>query len=89
MYSEEERNLLEKLGAGALDGAVGDPVYLYGGLPVWLEIAGGTPRQLKGGAGEARVLREWTSDREKLAFLKRYGWLTEDADAAAYSARAE
>jgi hypothetical protein len=33
------------------------------------------------------ILQEWTTDEQKLEFLKKFGWLMKDETAKAYSAK--
>ena len=99
--TNEERNLLEKLASGALDGIVGDDVTTSGGSTVWKEIENGLPAMFKQGPGGRlfngkenesyegvlHTLQKWETDDEKLQFLQKFGWLMEDADVNVYSAR--
>ena len=99
--TNEEMYLLQKLSSGILDGIVGNDLYTSGGSRVWKAIIDGIPRQYKEGPGSRffdgkeneyipgvrHVLDEWLSDEEKLDFLRKFGWLMDDPDVNAYSAK--
>ena len=99
--TNEEKGLLKKLASGVLDGIVGDSIETSGGSTVWKAIKNGTPMQFKKGPGGKffngkeneryegvlHILDKWSSDEEKIAFLRKFGWLMKDADAKAYSAK--
>ncbi|MCQ9209415.1 hypothetical protein [Granulicatella seriolae] len=99
--SKEEKSLLAKLASGALDGMVGDDLTTSGGSSVWTSIKNGIPTRYKQGPGgkffngkeneryegKLHTLEEWSTDDEKLAFLKKFGWLTKDDDVKKYSAK--
>ncbi len=99
--TNEEKNLLEKLTSGALDGIVGDDVTTSGGSTVWKAIKNGLPVMFKQGPGGKffngkeneryegvlHTLQKWVTDDEKLQFLQKFGWLMKDADVKAYSAK--
>ena len=100
--TKEERSLLEKLASGVLDGMVGDEKVYHGYKDVtyWKYIDKGVPvlcregestRFFNGKENERipgkRVEERYETDEEKLEFLKRYGWLTDDKDVKAYSAK--
>lgn len=98
--SDQEKELLERLEDGEFDGQVGDELTTSGGSTVWFEIEDGVPRQYKEGPsskffngeenetipGVLHTLEEWTSDSEKIQFLRKYGWLIDDDDVQDYSA---
>lgn len=103
MYSHEERKLLEKLSSGVLDGMVGDErVYrVYRSVYCGKEIRNGVPifyRQ-NGSSSEMPVGKKtiqafpereediFDTDERKLEFLQRFGWLMDDEDVKAYSAK--
>ena len=99
--TNEERNLLEKLASGALDGIVGDELTTSGGSTIWKAIKNGIPTEFKQGPGGKffngkenehfegvlHTLKKWASKEEMLQFLQKFGWLMEDADVKAYSAK--
>lgn len=100
--SSEEKQLLEKLASGKLDGAVGDErvygthkhvycgKYIKNGEPVSYR-QGESTRFFNGKENEriAGSLTEdhYETDERKLEFLQKYGWLIDDSDARAYSAK--
>lgn len=100
-FTTEEKGLLAKLASGLLDGTVGDVLETSGGSSVWTAIKNGIPVQFKKGPGSKyfdgkeniRVdgvlhkLKEWGSDEEKIAFLRKFGFLMKDAAVKAYSAK--
>lgn len=99
-FSEED-SLLQKLASGELDGLVGSIIFTPGGSSVWTEIEKGNPVRYKQGPGgkyfdgkenikyegKKYIQEKWETDNEKLAFLQKYGWLIEDNDVKAYSAK--
>ena len=99
--TKEEKNLLQKLASGALDGIVGNDLTTPGGSTVWKMISNGIPAMFKQGPGGKffngkeniryegvlHTLQEWTTDEEKLQFIQKFGWLMEDADVKKYSAK--
>ncbi len=94
-----ESELLRKLGKGLLDGFVGDYLTTSGGSTVWTEIKNGTPMRLKEGPGgkffngkenerfkgATHVLQKWSSDEEKVGFLRKFGFLMKDDSVKKYS----
>ena len=72
-----------------------------GGSTVWKAIKNGLPALFKQGPegkffngqeneryeGVLRTLQKWVTDDEKLQFLQKFGWLMQDADVKAYSAK--
>lgn len=99
--TNEEKNLLDKLASGVLDGLVGDGVTTSGGSTVWKAIKCGLSAMFKQGPGGKffnskenerydgvlHTLQKWVTDDEKLQFLQKFGWLMQDADVKAYSAK--
>ena len=98
----EERNLLEKLASGALDGMVGDEREYRGYKSVYCGkiIKNGEPISYRQGESSRcfdgkenvripgkREEEHFDTDDRKLEFLQRYGWLTKDDDARTYSAK--
>ena len=98
----EETNLLAKLASGKLDGMVGDlreyrgyssifcGKYIKGGEPV--SYRQGESSRFFNGKENERVLgkreeEHYDTDDRKLEFLQRYGWLMDDDDVRAYSAK--
>ena len=100
-FTNEEQNLLNRLSKGELDGVVGDSVFTEGKSEIWSEIRNGTPVIYKEGPtqkffngkeneripGIKHTLATWETDIEKLSFLQKYGWLIDDVEANAYSAK--
>ena len=99
--TKEEICLLKKLASGTLDGRVGGDLTTSGGSSIWKVIKNGVPVMLKQGPGKKffdgrenikidgvlHVLQEWSSEEEKLEFLRKFGWLLKDAAVKAYSAK--
>ena len=97
----EENTLLQKLASGELDGLVGRVYFYSGGSSVWTVIENGNPVRYKQGPGgkyfdgkenvkyegKKNIQEKWETDEEKLVFLQKYGWLIDDNDVKAYSAR--
>ena len=98
----EEKGLLAKLASGILDGMVGDEreyrghksvfcgKYIKNGEPV--SYRQGEPLRFFNGKENERILwkreeEHFDTDDRKLEFLQRFGWLTDDEDAKAYSAK--
>lgn len=98
----EERGLLKKLASGILDGMVGDVreyggykrvycgKYIKDGEPVSYRQGESTPffngkenERIPGKRNE----EHYDTDDRKLEFLQRYGWLTDDEEVKAYSAK--
>lgn len=102
MKTKEEKNLLAKLASGSLDGMVGDEreyrgyksifcgKYIKNGEPVSYR-QGESSRFFNGKENERifgnREEEHFDTDDRKLEFLQRYGWLTDDDDVRAYSAK--
>ena len=100
--TREEQNLLARLASGALDGMVGDEreyrgyksvycgKYIKDGIPVSYR-QGESERFFNGRENErVPVKREeerYETDEQKLEFLQRYGWLTDDEEVRSYSAK--
>ena len=100
--TEEEKNLLAKLVSGVLDGMVVDEreyrgyrsvfcgKYIKDGKPVSCR-QGDSTRFFNGKENERipgkREDEHYDTDDRKLEFLQRYGWLTDDDDVRAYSAK--
>lgn len=98
----EEKKLLAKLASGVLDGMVGDEreyrgyrsvfccKYIKNGEPVAYR-QGESSRFFNGKENERvpgkRVEEHFDTDDRKLEFFQRYGWLTDDEDVKAYSAK--
>lgn len=96
------KKLLEKLASGILDGMVGDEreyrgyksvycgKYIKDGEPVSYR-QGESTRFFNGKENERipgkREEEHYDTDEKKLEFLQRYGWLTEDEEVRAYSAK--
>ena len=101
-HTKEERNLLAKLAEGLFDGAVGNEKVYHGykdvtcgkyikdGEPVSYR-EGESTRFFNGRGNETipgkRTEEHFKTDDEKLGFLKKFGWLINDDDARAYSAK--
>lgn len=100
--TREELNLLAKLVSGALDGMVGDEreyrgyksvycgKYIKDGVPVSYR-QGESERFFNGRENERipgkREEEHYDTDDRKLEFLQRYGWLMDDEEVRAYSAK--
>lgn len=100
--TKEEQNLLAKLASGALDGMVGDEreyrgyksvycgKYIRNGVPVSYRQSE-SERFFNGRENESipgkREEEYYDTDDRKLEFLQRYGWLMDDEDVRAYSAK--
>lgn len=100
--TNEEKGLLAKLASGILDGMVGNEKtysgykdvycgkYIKDGEPVSYR-EGESSRFFNGKENERvpgkRTEEHYDTDERKLEFLQRYGWLTDDEDAKAYSAK--
>ena len=100
--SSEEKNLLAKLASGVLDGMVGEEreyrgyksvycgKYIQNGEPVSYR-QGESTRFFNGKENERisgkREEEHYNTDDLKLEFLQRYGWLTDDDEVKAYSAK--
>ena len=100
--TREERSLLVKLASGVLDGMVGDEREYRGYKSVYCGkyIKDGVPVSYRQGASERffngreneripgkREEEHYDTDERKLEFLQRYGWLMDDEDVCAYSAK--
>ena len=99
--TNEEKKLLQKMASGALDGIVGDNITTSGGSTVWKSSKNGLPAMFKQGPGGKlfngkeheryegvlHTLQKWVTDDEKLQFLRKFGWLMQDTDVKAYSAK--
>ncbi len=99
--SELEKKLLSKLRKGELDGQVGDDFTTDGGSTVWTIIEKGKAIRKKQGPtkrffngkeneripGKLHTLETWETEDEMLGFMRKFGWLTKDKDAQAYSAK--
>ncbi len=99
--TKEEKELLKRMSLGELDGFVGDMLTTDGGSSVWKTIKNGLPVMLKQGPtrkffngkenekipGILHTLQEWSTDEQKLEFLRKFGWLMKDSAVKAYSAK--
>jgi len=100
--TKEEQGLLAKLASGVLDGMVGDErvyrgyknvycgKYIKDGEPVSYR-EGESGRFFDGKENEQipgkRTEEHYDTDEKKLEFLQRYGWLMDDDEVRAYSAK--
>jgi hypothetical protein len=100
--TNEEKNLLGKLASGSLDGMVGNErvysgyqdvycgKYIKEGEPVSYR-QGESTRFFNGEENERipgkRTENHYDTDDRKLEFLQRYGWLIDDEEVRAYSAK--
>ncbi len=96
--TNEEKGLLKKLASCSLDGLVGDE-RASGESTVWMAIKNGVPTKFRQGPtkkffngkenerieGVLHTMQKWITDDEKLAFLRKFGFLMKDADVKAYS----
>lgn len=92
---------MKKLASGVLDGFVGNDLTTSGGSTIWKTIKNGVPVMFKQGPtkrffngkenerieGVLHTLQEWITDEDKLEFLRKFGWLMNDPDVKAYSAK--
>ena len=100
--TKEEKDLLEKLASGALDGMVGNEKVYSGYKNVYCGkyIKDGEPFSYREGESSrffngkenetipgSREENHYDTDEMKLEFLQKYGWLTDDEDVKAYSAK--
>ena len=100
--SNEEKKLLTKLESGILDGMVGDETVYHGYKDVYCGkyIKNGEPVSYREGESTRffngkeneripgkRTEERYDTDDRKLEFLQRYGWLIDDSDVRAYSAK--
>lgn len=100
--TQEEKSLLAKLASGLLDGSVGDERVYRGYKKIYCGkiIKNGIPESYKVGESEKffngkenetipgkREIDYYDTDERKLDFLQRYGWLMDDDDVKAYSAK--
>ena len=100
--TREERSLLEKLASGVLDGMVGREKVYHGYRNVYFGkyIKDGEPVSYREGESSRffngkenerisgkREEDHYDTDDRKLEFLQRYGWLMDDEDVRAYSAK--
>lgn len=100
--SNEEKSLLAKLASGVLDGMVGDEKVYHGYKDVYCGkyIKNGEPVSYREGESTRffngkeneripgkRTEDHYDTDDRKLEFLQRYGWLTDDDEVRAYSAK--
>lgn len=98
--TKEERKLLGLLEKGILDGMIGDE-WKAGRSTCWFQVKEGVPYEFKEGpggrffngkenenySGKRHILGEWKTDEEKLGFLQKYGWLSENDEVRDYSAK--
>lgn len=99
--TSEEKELLKLLDSGALDGVVGNELITSGKSAVMKVIKDGVPKMIKQGPskrvffgneservkGVIHVLQQWTTDEEKLDFLRKFGFLISNSVVRAYSAK--
>ena len=102
--TSEEKKLLAKLASGVMDGMVGDErvcrgyqnvycgKYIKNGEPVSYRqgesvrfFDGKESKRIQGNREE----EHYDTDEKKLGFLQKYGWLIDDDDAKAYSAKSK
>lgn len=98
----EEKRLLKKLASGLLDGMVGEERVYKGYKKVFCGklIKNGEPISYRQGESERffngkenelipgkRTEEHYMTDQQKLEFLQKYGWLTDDEDVKNYSAK--
>ena len=100
--TNEEKKLLAKLAEGQFDGPVGKERITQGYRNLWcgMYILNGEPVSYREGEPSRffngheietipgkRTEEHFKTDDEKLGFLKKFGWLIDDDDARAYSAK--
>jgi len=98
----KEKGLLAKMERGELDGMVGDERVYNGYKNVYCGkyIKDGEPVSYRQGESSKfyngkeneqipgnRTEERYNTDEKKLVFLQRYGWLIDDEDTKAYSAK--
>lgn len=97
----EEQRLLQRLASGEFDGRVGGNWPNDCGAIFWKTIENGIPIKYKkssGGKyfdgkenvkyeGKISVSEKWKTDEQKIAFLRKFGFLMQDPDVKAYSAK--
>lgn len=87
---EMEKQLLERLGSGVLDGLIGTG-FNWGALTSHALIENGRPMLVKyltekGPIQDAMIVeKEFMTDEGKLWFLRNHGWKMEDVHAQLYS----
>ena len=100
--TKEEKNLLEKLASGVLDGTVGRELvcgdykkvyvgkYIKNGEPVSYR-EGEVSKFFNGKENEyisgKREEEYFDTEEKKLEFMQKFGWLIDDEDAKKYSAK--
>lgn len=100
--TDEEKILLKKLAIGILDGMVGEEKiykgysdvsygkYIKNGIPISYK-EGVSSRFFNGKENERikgkKTTESYDTDELKLSFLQKYGWLMDDEDVKAYSAK--
>ena len=86
-FTVTENDLLNRLATGELDGQVGGDLMMKSGNAIWLAIEKGIPtrymeeatvKHIENGLitkipGELKKIKEWTTEEEKLKFLRIYG----------------
>lgn len=100
--TKEEKGLLAKMASRVLDGMVGDDRVYHGYNDVYcgMYIKNGEPVSYRQGESTKffngkenervpgnRTEEHYDTDDRKLEFLQRYGWLTNDDETRAYSAK--
>ena len=97
----EEQNILTKFFSGVLDGQVGDFFTTKGGSIIWTAIKEGKIIRYKQGpggrffngkeneyfSGVKHIIDAWVTEDQILAFFQKFGWLLDDVDVQAYSAK--
>ena len=102
LRTEEERHLLDRLRSGDFDGDFCEPLLNNGyGSSLQLQVRNGIPCRVKYGPGgkffngeeneswssTPHIDTRWRTDDQKLFFFKKYGFLSQDEEAKAYSAK--
>ena len=100
-FTVEENILLNRMAAGELDGFVGEPQYNSEGESEWLVVQAGIPTKYfesptlklmnEGNIvqipGDMTCVEKWSSEEEKLQFLRYYGELMRDPAVQAYAVK--
>lgn len=99
--TNEEQKIIAKVLSGIVDGQVGKDFFTDGGSTVWTMIQNGRITRYKQGPGKRffngkenefiegtlHVLQEWITEDEILSFIQKFGFLMDDLDIKAYSAK--
>ena len=99
MLTKEEKNLLERMANGELDGYAGSwdagkssyTRMIRDGIPITVKEGPGYKffdgKENEWHDGKRQIYQEWSTDSEKIDFLRKYGWLMKDKAVIEYSAK--